>query len=129
MQGVLIICVSKNSHRKRVSRLKVATYNVRTLLRHEHIQEFEYELRETRLIWDVIWIFEVTRPEECFTTLQSGHHCKTNNGQAGFGFLINRTLKDHMMRVNSISPRVAELVLCLTSRHKQTILKVYAPTT
>ena len=37
----------------------------------------------------------------------------TNNGQAGVGFLINMTWKDHILRVNSISPGVGELVLCI----------------
>ena len=54
----------------RVISLKSATYNVRTLLRDEHIQEVEKELKETRLAWDVIGISEVRRREECFTTLQ-----------------------------------------------------------
>ena len=44
----------KKSRRKRVSRLKIARCNVRTLLRDEHIQELEEELKETRLVWDVI---------------------------------------------------------------------------
>ena len=81
-----------------VSRLKIATYNVRTLLRDEHIQELEDELRETRLVGDVIRFYVVRRPEECFTTLQTGHllrHSKANSGQAGVGFLINRKWRDH----------------------------------
>ena len=79
----------------------------------------------------VIGVTEVRRPEECFTTLQSGHllyHSKENNGQAGVGFIINRKWKDHIMRVNSISLRVAELVLCITKRYKLKIVQVYAPT-
>ena len=78
------------------------TYSVRTLLKDEHIQQLEDEFRETRLVWDVIGISEVRRPEGCFTTLQSGHllykaatYCtKANNGQAGVGFLINRKWKE-----------------------------------
>ena len=86
---------------------------------------------EARLIWDVIGISEVRRPEECFTTLQSGHlpyHSNANNGQAGVGFLINRKWKDHIVRVNSISHRVAELVLCIANRYKLNIVQTYAPT-
>ena len=33
------------------------------------------------------------------------------------------------MRVNSISPRLAELALCITKRYKLKIVQVYAPTT
>ena len=97
----------------------------------QHIQELE-ELRKTRFIWDVIGISEVRRPEECFTTSQSGHllcHSKVNNGQALVGFLINRKWNDHIVRVNIISPRIAELVLCITKRYKLKIVQVYAPTT
>jgi len=61
-------------------KLKIATYNVITLLRDEHIQELE-ELRETRLAWDVMGISEVRRREECFTTLQNSLSM-ANNGQA-----------------------------------------------
>ena len=43
-----------------VSRLKIATYNVRTLLRDEHVQELE-ELKETRLVWGVVGIGELRR--------------------------------------------------------------------
>ena len=99
------------------------------LPRDEHIQKHE-ELRETRLVCDVIGIPEVRRPEECFTTLQSGHllyFSKANNGQAGV--LINRKMIDHTERVNSISPRVAELVLCVTKLYKLKVGHVYAPTT
>ena len=115
---------------KRVSRLKIATYNVGTLLRVEHIQEPEEELRETRLVWDVIGFSEVRRPEECFTTLQSGHLLhQANNGQAGVGILINRKWKDHIVRVNRISPKLAEFAMCIAKRYKQQIVQVYASTT
>ena len=56
-------------------------------------------------------------------------HSKTNNGQAGVGFLINKKWKEHIVRVNSISPRVAELVLRITKRYKVKIVQIYAPTT
>ena len=61
-------------------------------------------------------ISEVRRQEVCATTLPSGHqlyHSKANNGQAGVGFHINRKRKDHIGRVNNISPRVSELVLSI----------------
>ena len=98
--------------------------------RDEPIQELE-ELVETRLVWDVIGIGEVRRRDECFTTQQSGHllyHSMANNGQAGVGFLLNKKWKDHIVRVNRISSRVAELVLCITKRYKLNIVQVYAPT-
>ena len=121
----------KNSSRKRVNRLKIATYNVRTLLRDEHTHmNTKKNERKTRLVWDVIGIREVRRREEGFTTLQSGHllyYSKAKNGQAGVGFLINRERNDNIVKVKGISPRVAELVQ--TMRYKLKIVQVYAPTT
>ena len=46
-----------------------------------------------------IGLREVRRKEESFTTLQSGHmlyHSDANNGQAGGGFLVNKTWKDNI---------------------------------
>ena len=57
----------------RVNRLKIATYTVRTLLSDGQIQELEEELRETKLVWDMIGIANVRRRGECFIALQSGH--------------------------------------------------------
>ena len=62
--------------------------DLQRLLRAKHIQEVEDELKETRLVWDVIGIGEVRRREECFTTLQNGYllrHSKATNGQTGNG--------------------------------------------
>ena len=101
---------------------------MRTLLRDEYIQELEEELTETRLVWDIIEISEVSRPEECFTTLQSGHllyHSQANNGQAGVGILINRKWKHHI----ASAPESQNLVLYVTKRYKLKIVQVYAPTT
>ena len=84
------------------------------------------------MLWDIIRISEVKRPEECFTKLQSGHlqyHYMAINGQAGVEFFINRKWKDRIVRVNSISPRIAELVMCITKRYKLKIVQQYAPTT
>ena len=49
--------------------LKIATYNVRTLSKDEHVQELEEEFKETNIKWDVIGLGEIRRKEESFTTL------------------------------------------------------------
>ena len=57
-----------------------------------------------------IGLREVRRKEESFTTLQSGHmlyHSDANNGQAGGGFLVNKTWKDNITRVSSGSSRTS----------------------
>ena len=122
----------KKNHHTRGERLKIATYNVRTLLKGEHMQELEDELKENNMKWDVIGLGEVRRKEERFTTLQSGHllyHSEANNGKAGVGFLINKKCKDNITRVSSGSSRVAELVLRITGRYQLKIVQLYAPTT
>ena len=73
--GATNLFVTK-SHRKRVSKLKIATYNARTLLRDEPIRELRSEVR---------------RPEESFTALQSGHplcHPKGTFQNGLFGNLV-----------------------------------------
>ena len=118
----------KKNHHTTGERLKIATYNVRTLLKDEHVQELEVN----NMKWDVIGLGEVRRKEESFTTLQSGHllyHSDANNGQAGVGFLVNKKWKDNITRVSSGNSRIAELVLRITDRYQLKIGQVYAATT
>ena len=68
--------VNKNHHTRR-ERLKIATYNVRTLLKDEHVQELEEELKENNMKWDVIGLGEGRRKEESFTTLKAATCCTT----------------------------------------------------
>ena len=129
--GAKNIWVKKNHH-TRGERLKMATYNVRTLLKYEHVQELEEELKENNMKRDVIGLREVRRKEKSFTALQSGHllyHYEANNGQAGVGFLVNKKSKDNITRVSSGNSRVAELVLRITDIYHLKIVQVYVPTT
>ena len=116
--GAKNLWVEKNHH-TRGERPKIATYNVRTLLKDEYVQELEEELKENNMKWDVIGLGEVRRKEESFTTLHSGqllYHSEANHGQAGVGFLVNKTWKDNITRVSSGNSRVAGLVLRITDR-------------
>ena len=118
----------KKNHHTRGERLKIASYNVRTLLTDEH----EQELEENNMKWDVIGLGEVRRIEERFTTLQSGHllyHSEANNGQAGVRFLVNKKWKDNITSVSSVNSSVAELVLRTRDSYQMKIVQVYAPTT
>ena len=51
-------------------RMKIVTYNVRTVLKDEHVQELEEELKENNMKCDVIGLGEVRRKEERFTITQ-----------------------------------------------------------
>ena len=121
----------KKNHHTRGERLKIATYNVRTLLKDEHVQELEDELKKKHEMGRDR-ARRSPRKEESFTTLQSGHllyHSEAKNGQAGAGFLINKKWKDNITRVSYGSSRVAELVLRITDIYQLKIVQVYAPTT
>ena len=113
-------------------RLKIATYTVRTLLKDEHVQELEEELKENNMKWDVIGIGVVRRKEERFTSIQSGHllyHSDANNGQSDVGFPVNIKWRDNITGVSSGNSRVAELVLRITDIYQLKNVQVYAPTT
>ena len=43
---------AKKNHHTRGERLKISTYNVITLLKDEHVQELEDELKENNMKWD-----------------------------------------------------------------------------
>ena len=61
-----------------------------------------------------------------YLTNQSAHlryHSRAGNDQVGVRFLINRKWKDPITRVNSIRPRVAELVVCITNCYKDKIVQ------
>ena len=58
----------KRSRRKRLSRQKMATYNVRTLPRDEHIYK-----KSKNLVVGMGCNRDKTRSEECFTILQTLH--------------------------------------------------------
>ena len=51
----------KTNHNTRGERLKIATYNLRTLLKYENVQELEEELKENNMKWDVMGLREVRR--------------------------------------------------------------------
>ena len=104
----------------------MATYNVRTRARTgRRTERKQHEMGRDGL-------GEVRRKEESFTTLQSGHllyHSEPNNGQAGEGFLVNKTWKDNITRVFFLNSIVAELVLPITDIYQLKIVQVYVPTT
>ena len=51
--GATNLWVKKNHH-TRGERLKIATYNVRTLLKDEHVQELEDELKENQTHYTIL---------------------------------------------------------------------------
>ena len=110
----------KKNHHTRGERLKIATYNVRTLLKDEHVQELEDELKENNMKWDVIGLGEVRRKEESFTTLQIGHllyHSEANSGHAGVGFRSLGYSGMSSRTSNSLYPTAVRVLNDVFNRH------------
>ncbi|KAJ0171982.1 hypothetical protein K1T71_012745 [Dendrolimus kikuchii] len=100
-----------------LTKLTLATYNGRTIRLDSHLTELEVEL--SRINWHILGLSEVRREGEDTITLESGHLLYFREGdrasQGGVGFLVNKTLVNNVVEVNSVSNRVAYLVLKLTN--------------
>ena len=110
--------------------LTLATYNGRSLASEAKLQELEEELE--KINWDIIGLSEVRRKGEELVELKSGHlfyYRGTETGRtSGVGFLINKTIKDRLLEIESTSDRAARLVIQLTQRYQLQIVQAYAPT-
>ncbi|KAJ0181232.1 hypothetical protein K1T71_003317 [Dendrolimus kikuchii] len=94
-----------------LTKLTLATYNGRTIRLDSHHTELEVEL--SRINWHILGLSEVRREGE---------------DTGGVGFLVNKTPVNNVVEVNSVSNRVAYLVLKLTKRYSLKVVQVYAPT-
>ncbi|XP_063542661.1 uncharacterized protein LOC134751209 [Cydia strobilella] len=110
--------------------LALATYNCRTLRTDEKLLELEEEL--SRLRWGIIGLSEVRREGEDMITLNSGNLLYFREGeqrsQGGVGFIVHKSLVNNVVKIESVSNRVACLVLRMTQRYSLKVIQVYAPT-
>ncbi|XP_045492403.1 craniofacial development protein 2-like [Colias croceus] len=110
--------------------LALVTYNARTLRTDEKIVELEEELSKLR--WDVIGLSEVRREREDTITLTSGNLFFYREGdqqsQGGVGFIVHKSLVNNIVSIESVSSRVAYLILRISQRYSLKVIQVYAPT-
>ena len=110
--------------------LHLATYNTRTLRTDEKIKELEEEVG--KLKWNIIGLSEVRRQGEDTVILKSGnlfyHREGEHLSQGGIGFLVHRSLVNNVTQVESVSARVAYLILRISERYSLKVIQVYAPT-
>ena len=128
----LWVSTDHQNRKKKGKRLRVMTYNVRTLKHDARVEELRHELEDIGIKWDIIGLAETRRQGERLITLNGGHilyHTDAVNGQQGVGFLINRTLSDNIIEVKQINPRLATLKLKINGRYTMKIIQVYMPTT
>ena len=111
-------------------RLDLATFNARTLRTDEKVIELEEVLSKLR--WSIIGLSEVRREGEDSIILNSGNLLYYREGehlsQGGVGFIVHKSLVNNVVRVESVSSRVAFLVLRITKRYSLKVIQVYAPT-
>ena len=115
-------------HNKR--KLDLATFNTRTLRTDEKVVELEEGL--SRLRWDIVGLSEVRREGEDSIILQSGNLLYFREGdqqsQGGVGFLVHKSLVNNVVKIESVSTRVAYLILRISKRYSLKVIQVYAPT-
>ncbi|CAG4945202.1 unnamed protein product [Parnassius apollo] len=111
-------------------RLDLATFNARTLRTDEKILELEEEIDKLR--WSIIGLSEVRREGEDTVILESGnlfyHREGDHLSQGGVGFIVHKSLVNNVVQIESVSTRVAYLILRITKRYSLKVIQVYAPT-
>ncbi|XP_028175804.1 uncharacterized protein LOC114364024 [Ostrinia furnacalis] len=111
--------------------LALATFNTRTLRTDVRLAELEEEL--SRLRWDIVGLCEVRREGEDTIILKSGNLLYFREGdqqsQGGVGFIVHKSLVNNVVQIESVSARVAYLILRITKRYSLKVIQVYAPTT
>lgn len=105
----------------------IATYNVRTLSSYDRLLEFEEAIRNIK--YDIIGISEMRRHGNKIEEYKNFIMCYIGQtpGQHGVGFIINKSLKNHIISFNGITERVATLNIKI-QEHRITIIQAYAPT-
>lgn len=118
----------KNSKRT-TKKVRIATYNIRTMRLAEDLERLEQELHDIK--WDILGICETRLQGEKAETLPSGHVILRNNGDAsthGVAILVNKNVKEFIHKMVCVSFRVIYIVLKLNSKFSIQVIHVYAPT-
>ena len=112
-------------------KLKIGTYNTRSLSSDDRIIELESEL--SKINFDIIGLSETRRKGEgCITLNNSGHRLfyrGDNTCQRGVGFLVHKSLAGNITSFKGVSDRVAQLTLKINKKYNLNIIQAYLPTT
>ena len=110
--------------------LYIGTYNVRSLMGEDRLEELEQELQSIK--WHVIGLAETRRQGTNIIQLKNGNILYTvrneSKSEHGVSFLIHRDLASNVIEYKSSSERVAMVVLRLSKKYSVKIVQVYAPT-
>lgn len=119
----------KNCYKpKQKNKIKIATWNIRTMLQPGKMQEIVDEIKrygiDIAAIQETRWKGQGEISKNNFTLRYSGAE---KQGQYGVGFIIMGKLKESIMEFNPISERMAYLRI-ETKPFNLSILNIYAPT-
>ena len=111
-------------------KLKICTYNARSLSSDDRLHELEDEL--DRINFDIVGICETRRKGEgCLTLNKSGHQFYYKGGsthQNGIGFIVNENTAGNVTSFKGISDRVVQLIIKINSKYHLNIIQAYLPT-
>lgn len=115
---------------ERLSKLNIATYNIRTMSEDHHLKSLLNEVGNVK--WSIIGLSEIRRVGENTIKLTEGHllyyQGQQDKRQHGVGFLVNRSVAENVIEFHSISERIASVTIQLTKRYCMKIIQAYAPT-
>ncbi len=111
-------------------KLKLCTYNARSLSSDDRLQELEDEL--DRINFDIVGICETRRKGEgCITLTNSGHQFYYKGGDTchkGVGFIVNKSIAGNITSFKGVSDRVAQLTIKINGKYHLNITQAYLPT-
>ncbi|CAH2217276.1 jg3147 [Pararge aegeria aegeria] len=112
------------------AKLDLAMYNARTLRTDEKLIELEEAV--SKLHCTMIGLSAVRREVEDTIILKSSnlfYYQKGEQSQGGVGFMVQKSLVNNIVRVESVSSRVAYVKVKITKRYSLKVIQVYAHTT
>ena len=111
-------------------KLKICTYNARSLSSDDRLHELEDEL--DRINFNIVGICETRRKGQgCLTLNNSGHQFYYKGGnthQNGIDFIVNKNIASNVTSFQGISDGVAQLTIKINSKYYLNIIQAYLPT-